>query len=145
MGWFPMAKGVANMSRYREVTLAANRHYLEALSAAGDPALPSLANHQRRTRNNDGNPGPSPRQISKTPRRPGGMTISKHARKSRGCLTERLYSINRLGKRISNRIPARAQVCLSFAGIRKCESALLTESRRRYVPAVSFGDSSFCG
>ncbi len=32
-----MAKGVANMPRYREVTLAANRRYLDALSAAGDP------------------------------------------------------------------------------------------------------------
>ena len=37
LGWFPMAKGVANMPRYREVTLAANQRYLEALSAAGDP------------------------------------------------------------------------------------------------------------
>ena len=32
-----MAKGVANMPRYREVTLAANRRYLDALSAATDP------------------------------------------------------------------------------------------------------------
>ena len=37
LDWFPMAKGVANMPRYREVTLAANRRYLESLSAAGDP------------------------------------------------------------------------------------------------------------
>ena len=37
MGWFPMAKGVANMPRYREVCMAANRRYLEALAAAGDP------------------------------------------------------------------------------------------------------------
>ena len=37
LDWFPMAKGVANMPRYREVTLAANRRYLDALSAAGDP------------------------------------------------------------------------------------------------------------
>ncbi len=37
LGWFPMAKGVANMPRYREVTLAANRRYLDALSAAPDP------------------------------------------------------------------------------------------------------------
>jgi hypothetical protein len=37
LDWFPMAKGVANMPRYREVTLAANRRYLDALTAAGDP------------------------------------------------------------------------------------------------------------
>jgi len=37
LGWFPMAKGVASMPRYREVTLAANRRYLDALAAAGDP------------------------------------------------------------------------------------------------------------
>jgi hypothetical protein len=37
LGWFPMAKGVANMPRFREVTLAANRRYLNALSAAADP------------------------------------------------------------------------------------------------------------
>lgn len=32
LGWFPMAKGVVHMPRYREVCLAANRRYLEALS-----------------------------------------------------------------------------------------------------------------
>jgi hypothetical protein len=31
LDWFPMAKGVANMPRYREVALAANRRYLDAL------------------------------------------------------------------------------------------------------------------
>lgn len=37
VGWFPMAKGVANMPRYREIGRAANRRYLEALSAVPDP------------------------------------------------------------------------------------------------------------
>jgi hypothetical protein len=37
LGWFPMAKGVANMPRYREVCLAANRRYLDALSSVSDP------------------------------------------------------------------------------------------------------------
>ncbi|MBS0204483.1 MAG: hypothetical protein JSS49_16385 [Planctomycetes bacterium] len=37
VGWFPMAKGVSNMPRYREVCLAANRRYLEALSVVPDP------------------------------------------------------------------------------------------------------------
>lgn len=36
LGWFPLAKGVANMPRYREVCLAANRRYLDALATAGD-------------------------------------------------------------------------------------------------------------
>ena len=37
-GWFPMAKGVANLYRYAEVSLAANRRYLDALAAVDDPA-----------------------------------------------------------------------------------------------------------
>jgi hypothetical protein len=36
MGWYPMAKGVANLYRYREISLAANSNYLHALAAAGD-------------------------------------------------------------------------------------------------------------
>jgi hypothetical protein len=48
MAWFPMAKGVANLPRYGEVCLAANRRYLQALSVVDDPAealeqLPSMA------------------------------------------------------------------------------------------------------
>ncbi len=37
-GWFPMAKGVANLYRYAEVSLAANQRYLAALAAVDDPA-----------------------------------------------------------------------------------------------------------
>ena len=37
MGWFPMAKGVANLSRYMEVSRAANSRYLDALSVVDDP------------------------------------------------------------------------------------------------------------
>jgi hypothetical protein len=37
VGWFPMAKGVAHLYRYAEVSLAANRRYLEALAAALAP------------------------------------------------------------------------------------------------------------
>jgi hypothetical protein len=37
VGWFPMAKGISNMPRYREVCMAANRRYLEALSVVPDP------------------------------------------------------------------------------------------------------------
>lgn len=37
LGWFPMAKGVANMPRYQDVGQAANRRYLEALSVVKDP------------------------------------------------------------------------------------------------------------
>ncbi len=36
--WFPMAKGVANLYRYAEVSLAANGRYLNALAAVDDPA-----------------------------------------------------------------------------------------------------------
>ena len=35
--WFPMAKGVANLYRYAEVSLAANDRYLDALAAVDDP------------------------------------------------------------------------------------------------------------
>ncbi len=38
MGWFPMAKGVANLYRYAEVSRAANRRYLDALAVVDDPA-----------------------------------------------------------------------------------------------------------
>jgi hypothetical protein len=37
-GWFPMAKGVANLYRYAEVSFAANARYLDALSAVNDPS-----------------------------------------------------------------------------------------------------------
>jgi hypothetical protein len=37
-GWFPMAKGVANLYRYAEVSLMANDRYLNALSAVSDPS-----------------------------------------------------------------------------------------------------------
>ena len=36
--WCPMNKGVINLYRYREVSLAANERYLEALSVVDDPA-----------------------------------------------------------------------------------------------------------
>lgn len=38
IGWFPMAKGVANLYRYEEICFGANRRYLEALAAVEDPA-----------------------------------------------------------------------------------------------------------
>jgi len=38
MVWCPMNKGVINLYRYREVSLAANGRYLEALSVVDDPA-----------------------------------------------------------------------------------------------------------
>ncbi len=38
MAWCPMNKGVINLYRYREVSLAANERYLEALSVVADPA-----------------------------------------------------------------------------------------------------------
>jgi len=37
MGWFPMAKRVTNLYRYAEVSMTANRQYLEALSVVDDP------------------------------------------------------------------------------------------------------------
>ena len=36
--WVPMRKGVANLFRYREVSLASNGRYLEALAAVDDPS-----------------------------------------------------------------------------------------------------------
>jgi hypothetical protein len=36
--WVPMRKGVANLFRYREVSLAANGRYLEALAVVDDPS-----------------------------------------------------------------------------------------------------------
>jgi len=36
--WFPMAKGVCNLYRYRQVSLQANRRYLDALAAAAVPS-----------------------------------------------------------------------------------------------------------
>jgi hypothetical protein len=38
MMWCPMNKGVVNLYRYREVALAANRRYLDALAVVDDPA-----------------------------------------------------------------------------------------------------------
>jgi hypothetical protein len=38
MVWCPMNKGVINLYRYREVALAANRRYLDALAVVDDPA-----------------------------------------------------------------------------------------------------------
>ncbi len=42
MGWYPMAKGVANLYRYREISLSANHHYLQALGSA-----PACVTHQQ--------------------------------------------------------------------------------------------------
>lgn len=39
IGWYPMPKGVANLPRYAEVCLTANRRYLEALAVVDDPQL----------------------------------------------------------------------------------------------------------
>ena len=36
VGWFPMAKGVANLYRYAEVSASANSHYLEAIAVVND-------------------------------------------------------------------------------------------------------------
>jgi hypothetical protein len=52
-GWFPMAKGVANLYRYAEVSRAANMRYLDALAEVDDPAkaqrdLLSLSSSVRR-------------------------------------------------------------------------------------------------
>jgi len=38
MDWFPMAKGVANLYRYAEVSRVANHRYLDALAVVEDPA-----------------------------------------------------------------------------------------------------------
>jgi hypothetical protein len=40
IGWFPMAKGVANLYRYAEVSRTANGRYLDALTVVDDPAKP---------------------------------------------------------------------------------------------------------
>jgi hypothetical protein len=54
LGWFPMAKGVANMYRYAKVARSANHNYLTALSQADSRAVKSgaqlrqLANSRRR-------------------------------------------------------------------------------------------------
>ena len=37
-GWFPMAKGIKNLYRYVEISKAANRKYLDALSIEDNPA-----------------------------------------------------------------------------------------------------------
>jgi hypothetical protein len=37
--WVPMRKGVANLFRYRDVSLAANGRYLEALAVVDDPGM----------------------------------------------------------------------------------------------------------
>jgi hypothetical protein len=38
MAWLPMAKGVANLYKYAEVSLAANQRYLDALAVVDDPS-----------------------------------------------------------------------------------------------------------
>ena len=53
MGWFPMAKGVSNLYRYREVSRSANHRYLDALAPVEDPRrarkeLHSLARSARK-------------------------------------------------------------------------------------------------
>ena len=53
LGWYPMAKGVANLARYAEVARAANRRYLDALAGLEDPsaaieALRTIASPVRR-------------------------------------------------------------------------------------------------
>ena len=53
LGWYPMAKGVANLYRYAEVARAANRRYLAALASLDDPSeavgqLKALAEPVRR-------------------------------------------------------------------------------------------------
>ncbi len=54
--WVPMRKGVANLFRYREVSLAANGCYLEALAAVDDPsaALKQLDTLTQRKRTRSG-------------------------------------------------------------------------------------------
>jgi hypothetical protein len=54
MGWFPMAKGVANLYRYAEVCIASNRRYLGALASVADPsqAQASLRNLAKPLRKN---------------------------------------------------------------------------------------------
>jgi hypothetical protein len=55
MAWYPMAKRVGNLPRYAEVSLAANRRYLDALAAVEDPSearhsLRALARPVRKNR-----------------------------------------------------------------------------------------------
>jgi len=38
LGWFPMAKGIANLKRYAEISRQANQRYLDALCAVEDPS-----------------------------------------------------------------------------------------------------------
>ncbi len=50
--WVPMRKGVANLFRYREVSLAVNGRYLEALAVVDDPSsalkqLHAITQHKR--------------------------------------------------------------------------------------------------
>jgi len=54
MGWYPMAKRVTNLDRYAQVSLAANRRYLDALAAVDDPseARHSIRALARRVRKN---------------------------------------------------------------------------------------------
>lgn len=47
--WVDMRKGVANLFRYRDVSLSANRRYLEALAAVDDPP-PAIRELDRITR-----------------------------------------------------------------------------------------------
>jgi hypothetical protein len=47
--WVDMRKGVANLFRYRDVSLSANRRYLEALAAVDDPT-PAIRELDRITR-----------------------------------------------------------------------------------------------
>ena len=55
MGWFPMAKGVKNMPRYREVALAANSRYLSALTAVAplDGSRQEICRLRHRVRQED--------------------------------------------------------------------------------------------
>jgi hypothetical protein len=52
MGWYPMAKGVANLYRYREISLTANHNYLGALARvqAHSPTQQALRTLVRDTR-----------------------------------------------------------------------------------------------
>lgn len=54
--WVPMRKGVANLFRYRDVSLAANARYLEALAIVDDPttAIRQLRTVTRRKRTRTG-------------------------------------------------------------------------------------------
>jgi hypothetical protein len=55
MGWFPMTKGVANLFRYAEVSLAANRRYLNALAVVDSPQPAYHAlDHMARATHHDG-------------------------------------------------------------------------------------------